>query len=103
VFTYSDFTVVPSMCPLTVSCTTISGPSSGVLLCSSYAMNSSTKEITFNFDETVYKAAALTPGTYTLTYTVAAAAPTISSTFSFDLVLTDPCKSTTTTAPTMTA
>lgn len=99
-FTHSDFTVAPGICPLTITCDSISGPSSGVLLCENYELveqldGSLTTSLVFT--ETDFSDNGLAPGTYTFTYdvTTGSSDAPLTKQFFFTVTLVDPCLSAT--------
>jgi len=104
-FTYTPYTVTPNICPLTVTCKSITGPSTGVLNCVDYPIDSVSNQVSFSFDTAVYQAGALTPGAYTFTYTVSTggADAALNQDFSFTLTLSDPCAAAVVTPPTFSA
>jgi len=90
-FQYTPYTVTPSVCSLEVVCSTITGASSA-LTCGSYPMSANT--VTVTLGETEYKAAAITPGTYTFTYKVKPVGSSnvaLEKDLVYTLTLNDPC------------
>jgi len=103
-FTHTPFTVVPDICPLTITCKSITGPSTDVLLCTDYELDAE-GVLNFSFDTAVYNAGELTPGEYTFTYKVSTGSSdaALNQDFSFTLTLVDPCATATVSQPTFTA
>ena len=90
IFTYEPYTVIPSFCELTPSCTSVS---SSIVSSSGIACEDFTDGVlTQSFDSTDYLDN-LAPGTYTFTFTVSTggAATALNPTFDFKIILIDPC------------
>jgi len=89
---------------LTVSCRLIRGPSTGVLNCADYELDSETNSIALTFTEADYKGGKLTPGRYAFVYDVTAGSEAVTELFGFMMVLFDPCNNydMTVTTPTFT-
>ena len=91
VFTYSPFTVVPSFCPMTTACKSVSGPST-VLTCKELKNGA----LTQTFSSQQYATGGLAPGAYIFTYEVTTdtASPSnaaLTKLFTFTVTLVDPC------------
>ena len=87
-FTYRDHNVSPSYCQAEVKCRNVSPIVAGIKLQCQELSNGDNGEITWTFDETDYNFNS-PPGTYTYTFDVTVGQ--VTDTFTFDLVLTDPC------------
>ena len=94
IFTYAEFEVIPEFCPLSVTCSSITGASSA-LKCVDYEVDGS-NQVTINLDSDAYNEGEIAPGKYTFTYDVTTGAdatdhPNLTKQFEFELTLTDPC------------
>lgn len=87
-FTYNPFTVVPSWCDLTVTCESVTiGGAPGAISCIDLVDG----QVTQSYDDSDYPI--VQPGTYTFEYKVSTGGTdaALNPTFTFDVVLQDPC------------
>ena len=91
-FTYDPFTVEPTYCPLTVSCTSVVYQGTAIttgISCSEIDTNTNT--LVSSFSGTDYQNG-LAPGDYLYTFTVSTGGPgALTQTFTFTQTLEDPC------------
>ena len=87
-FTYNPFQVSPDICPVTVTCVDVTGPTTA-LACQEL---SESNQLTWVFTPTDYSVNGLQPGGYTYTFDVSTGdAPGLTQQFTVELTLVDPC------------